>query len=60
MNTVNIVLMVVLAAMIGFAIGNVWGKETMRRIMQGLINQIIDGLKTAAGMNVKHEDKKGE
>ena len=60
MNTVNIILMVILAAMIGFAIGNVWGKEVMRRIMQGLINQVIDGLKMAAEANVKHEDKKGE
>ena len=48
MNTANIVLMIVLAAMIGFAIGNAWGKEAMRRTLSGLLNQLIEGMKRAS------------
>lgn len=57
MNTANIFLMVILSAMIGFAIGNIWGKETMKRTMQELLNQIISGMKTVSN---KKEEKRGE
>ena len=58
MDTVNIVLMIVLAAMIGFAIGNVWGKETMKRTFTELISKLTDGLKLAASQ--AEQNKKGE
>ncbi len=45
MDTVNIVLMILLSAMIGFAIGNAWGKETMKRVMTGLLDQMIRGVR---------------
>ena len=57
MDTVNIVLMVILASIIGFAIGNVWGKESMRRTLSGLLAQLTDGMKKAVETEVR---KKGE
>lgn len=51
MNTINIVLMVILAAMIGFGIGNVWGKEVMKRTLQSLLEQMITGMKNATSNN---------
>lgn len=58
MSTVNIVLMVILSAFIGFAIGNAWGKETMKRTLSNFITQITEGLKTAAGSKQNDADKK--
>lgn len=45
MDTINIVLMIVLSAIIGFAAGNAWGKETMRRLYISFIDHITDGMK---------------
>lgn len=49
MDTVNLVLMMVLCAMIGFAIGNAWGKATMKHMFSELLNKLTEGLKLAAG-----------
>lgn len=57
MDTVNIVLMIVLSVMIGFAIGNVWGRESMKRTMSGLLEQLTKGISAAAK---QREIKKGE
>ena len=48
MDTVNIVLMMILCTIIGISIGNAWGKETMKRTMTGLLDQMIRGAQTAA------------
>ena len=48
MDTLNIVLMMVLCAMIGFAIGNVYGRETMKKTFQSVIDNIMKGLNGAA------------
>ncbi len=56
MNTANIVLMVILSVMIGFAIGNVWGKETMKRTIADLLNKLTEGLKLAAGTEQKKKE----
>ena len=48
MNTINLVLMCILCVMIGFAIGNVWGKETMKRTFSELLKKMIDGLNLVA------------
>lgn len=45
MNTVNTVLMMVLCAIIGFAIGNAWGRYAMKQAFMNLVEQILDGLK---------------
>jgi len=55
MNTVNIVLGMVLCAMIGFAIGNVWGRETMKRIFEGLLDQMTKNLDTINSGKTKGE-----
>lgn len=47
MNTINLVLMCILCTMIGFAIGNIWGKETMKRTLSELLQKMIDGLNHA-------------
>ena len=54
MNTVNLVLMIILSVMIGFAIGNVWGKETMKRLFSETLNKMIEGLK--ASQSIKKEE----
>ena len=56
MSTVNLILMVVLSVMIGFAIGNVWGKETMKRIFSDLLQKLTEGLKVAASEQKKKEE----
>lgn len=53
MDTLNIVLMMVLCVMIGFAIGNIYGKETMKKTFQSVIDNIVKGLK---GATTKKED----
>lgn len=60
MNTINLVLMCILCAMIGFAIGNVWGKETMKRTLSELLQKMIDGLNRATSSveKVNKENKK--
>ena len=60
MSTVNIVLMMVLSAIIGFAAGNVWGQAKMKAIFNDLLNKLTNGLKTAAGLMTKEEDKDHE
>lgn len=53
MTTVNIVLTCILCTMIGFAIGNIWGKETMKRTMSQFLNKLTESLKVAAKSNDK-------
>ena len=55
MNTVNIILMVLLSAMIGFAIGNICGKETMKRIFTKLLDDLMKGMKAASEAGKKGE-----
>ena len=58
MNTPNIVLMCILCVIIGFAIGNVWGKEVMKRTFSELLNKLTEGMKLAAGATMKDPNKK--
>ena len=55
MTTVNLVLTILLSAMIGFAIGNVWGKETMKRTFSELLNKLTEQFRMAA--NTTHDKK---
>lgn len=57
MDTPNLILSMILCVMIGFAIGNVWGKESMKRTFSELMNHLVEGLKMASG---KTENKKEE
>ena len=45
MSTLNIVLMAILCTIIGFAMGNIWGKESMKRIFSSMLDQMTKGLK---------------
>lgn len=45
MNTVNTVLMMVLCAIIGFSIGNAWGRYAMKQAFMSLVEEILNGLK---------------
>lgn len=60
MNSINLVLMSILCTMIGFAIGNVWGKEIMKRTLSELLQKMIDGLNhaTSSVEKVNKENKK--
>lgn len=57
MNTLNLVLMIVLSAMIGFAMGNVYGQQKMKIIFNSLLDKLANGLKNI-GINQKGEDQK--
>lgn len=57
MDNVNQILMMVLCVMIGFGIGNAWGKATMKHLFSELLNKLTEGLKLAAG---KPDDKAKE
>lgn len=57
MDTANLVLMIILSAMIGFAIGNAWGKATMKHMFSELLNKMTESLRLAAG-KVGEKDKK--
>ncbi len=57
MNSINLALMIILSAIIGFAIGNVWGKESMKRTISSLLNDLTKGLKLYAKNT---QDKKEE
>lgn len=57
MSTVNLVLMIVLSAMIGFAIGNAYGQARMKLIVNNLLEKMTAGLKNIAE-NAKREDQK--
>ena len=61
MNTANIILMCILCVMIGFAIGNIWGKETMKRTFSDLLKKMIDGLNMASKSfeKIKDDNKEG-
>lgn len=48
MEPVNQILMMVLCTMIGFGIGNAWGKATMKHLFSELLNKLTEGLKLAA------------
>ena len=58
MNTVNIVLMVILSAIIGFAAGNVFGQTKMKMIFNDILNKLTEGMKAVA--NRKEEAKDHE
>ena len=60
MNTINMVLMIILSVMIGFAIGNIWGKETMKRTFAELISKLTEGLKIAAESTGSQNKKESE
>ena len=60
MTTINIVLMCVLCVMIGFAIGNVWGKEMMKKTFSDLMSNLTEGLKNAASAQTQADKKKEE
>lgn len=45
----------ILCVMIGFAIGNAWGKATMKHLFSELLSKLTEGLKLMSG---KTEDKK--
>ena len=45
MNDVNVVLMMVLCTMIGFTMGNVYGQNKIKSLIQDLITRMINGLK---------------
>ena len=47
MTTMNTVLMMILCAMIGFAIGNAWGQIKIKRLFSTLIEQLTNGLKAS-------------
>lgn len=57
MSTINIVLMCILCTMIGYAIGNTVGKESMKRIFSHLLEELTKNLNMAAGnkQNLKGE-----
>lgn len=50
MNTVNIVLMIVLTAIISFSAGNAYGQQKMRMIVSGMLDKAM-GLIRKAGEN---------
>lgn len=56
MSTVNIVLMVVLAAIIGFAMGNTYGQAKMKVLFTDLLNKLTDNMKAVAGKERKKEE----
>lgn len=60
MSTVNIVLMMILSVFIGFAMGNVWGQAKMKALFKNLLDKLSEGLKNAAGLTTKGEDKDHE
>ena len=45
MNTVNIVLMMVLCTIIGFTIGNAWGRTAMKKAFMNLLDEITKEIK---------------
>jgi len=47
MNEVNTVLMMILCAMIGFAIGNVYGQNKIKMLIQDLLTRMTNGLKSS-------------
>lgn len=55
MDTPNLILMAVLCVMIGFAIGNIWGREKMKKTFSDLINSLGDSLSKAAASKKKEE-----
>lgn len=56
MNTVNIVLLTILATMIDFAMGNVFGQTKMKMLFNDLLTKMTEGLKSAASSLTKKED----
>ena len=48
MNQVNVILMMILCTMIGFAIGNVYGQNKIKMLIQDLITKMGNALKTEA------------
>ena len=57
LNTVNIVLMVVLAAIIGFAIGNSYGQAKMKMIFNNLLDKLTKNMKAIVDPDTKGETK---
>ena len=56
LSTPNLVLSIILAAIIGFAIGNAYGQARMKLIVNNLLEKMTAGLKNIAE-NVKKEDR---
>jgi hypothetical protein len=50
-------LMIILAVMIGFAMGNVYGQQKMKMIFNDLLNKLTNGMKVIAGTDEKGEKK---
>jgi hypothetical protein len=50
--------MIVLAVMIGFSMGNVYGQQKMKMIFNDLLNKLTNGMKVIAGTDEKGEDAK--
>ena len=48
LSTVNIVLMMILSVMIGFGIGNIYGKEMMKKTLSDMIKTFIASIEKAA------------
>ena len=56
MSTVNLVLMIILATTIGFAMGNVYGQAKMKAIFNDLLNKLTENLQAVA-QSAKKGDK---
>lgn len=57
MNEVNTILMMILCAMIGFAIGNVYGQNKIKMLIQDLITRMMNGIKSASEMQKTDSQK---
>lgn len=60
MVTVNVVLLAILCLMVGFTAGNAFGKESMKRTLRDVLNQLINGLKLSAEKLQSVNEKKEE
>lgn len=56
MSTANIVLLAILSAILGFAIGNVYGKESIKRTIAIMLTQLTENLKKLSDISEKQKE----
>ena len=55
MDTINIVLMIILASIVSFIFGEEYGRYRMKNTINKVLKEAIDGLKRASQANKKEE-----
>lgn len=60
MDTLNLILLMILSAIFGFAMGNVYGQQKMRMMLSDLLNQLTDHIRIVTETDKEKKEDNGK